>query len=350
MKRAGFAGLLLSIFAVFCLVGLLGNQLTFALTWEGRDLSRYGLYKGAGLPLSPGVFNSYGFPLGGKQLAEGIPANTLMPILLVNIYTADELLDGAGHKVPGDHNISVFTYFPRLVYFYPFQPKDGRFRFYTDFILPVTDQYVHGIHGGGVADITYAPLALAYAGLGTEAVPWSGFLEPAIIFPSGRYDPDRPFNLGANAYTFDLIWENYLNFPKLGPFGGPQIHTFLCYTNANANDNFVILSSRSMNQEISGKSRSSYETGDVLTLNVEATYPLSPNVHFGGKVGFIQQLHDDELDGKPIHGSREKAVSVGPVLSFAKGRFTAYLSSSIEIKAENRFKGVGNWVILTYVF
>jgi len=77
---------------------------------------------------------------------------------------------------------------------------------------------------------------------------------------------------------------------------------------------------------------------------------LSPNVHFGGKVGFIQQLHDDELDGKPIHGSREKAVSVGPVLSFSKGRFTAYLSSSIEIKAENRYKGVGNWVILTYVF
>jgi len=43
-------------------------------------------------------------------------------------------------------------------------------------------------------------------------------------------------------------------------------------------------------------------------------------------------------------------VSVGPVLSFSKGRFTAYLSSSIEIKAENRYKGVGNWVILTYVF
>lgn len=321
-----------------------------ALRWEGRDLSSYGLYKGAGLPLSPGVFSSYTFPLGGKQLAKGIPANTLMPILLVNIYTADELMDGAGHRVPGDHNISVFTYFPRLVYFFPFQPKDERFRFYTDFILPITDQYVPGIHGGGVADITYSPFSLAFAGLGTESVPWSGFLEPLIIFPSGRYDPDRLFNLGANAYTFDLIWENYLNFPKLGPFGGPQIHTFLCYTNADANDNFVILASRNLNQELTGKSRSSYETGDVLTLSVEATYPLSPEVHFGTKVGFIQQLHDDELDGKPIHGSREKAVSVGPVLSYARGRFAAYLSSSIEIKAENRFKGIGNWIILHYVF
>jgi len=149
MKTVGDSqAFFLSMFAGYCLVGLLGNPLAFALTWEGRDLSRYGLYKGAGLPLSPGVFNSYGFPLGGKQLAEGIPANTLMPILLVNIYTADELLDGAGHKVPGDHNISVFTYFPRLVYFYPFQPKDGRFRFYTDFILPASDQYVPGIMRG----------------------------------------------------------------------------------------------------------------------------------------------------------------------------------------------------------
>lgn len=201
-----------------------------------------------------------------------------------------------------------------------------------------------------MGDITFSPFSLAYSGLGTEFVPLSGFVVPLIIFPSGRYEPDRPFNLGANAYTFDLIWEAFLNFPKLSPFGGPQIHTFLCYTNADANDNFVLLSSRTMNQEVAGKSRSSYETGDVLTFNVEATYPLSPYVHFGTKVGFIQQIHDDDLDGKPIHGSKEKAVSVGPVLSFAKGRFTVYLSSSIEIKAENRYKGVGNWIILHYVF
>jgi len=368
MKKWFWGFLVVIVMGVFLVSTAVGG----GLNWKGVSLESYGLYKGGGLPLSPGIFNTYAFPNGGKQLVEGVPPNLVLGVGIVNIYSANKLYDSSGDRVSGTHEIDALTFFPRIVYYYPFQPNNPKIRLFTDFIVPISTIHANldlwsdlddstgavksywphgaGAGGGGVGDIVWAPVALQWAGYGSENVKFSGFIDPLIIFPTGDYKKENLFNLGSNVYTLDFIVEYYLNFPKLGNYGGLQFHNFLCYTISGKNKDFVLFANPGFNQLVTGKTKSTYDTGDVFTANFDLNYPVSKVLTVGLNLCYIQQVTDDKLDGEKISDSKEMSLALGPNLYYINGAFSISWRTSFEVKAENRFKGVNNWMLVTYVF
>jgi hypothetical protein len=357
--RARMAIVLLSLgllcFPSVCLGG--------GLDWRGHDLESFGLYKGAGLPLAPGIFNSYSFPNGGKQFPAGIPANTVVGIGLVNYYTANTLNDRKGDKVQGTHDLEALVVFPRAIYFLPWQPENGKFRLLTDLILPIATIHANvdlpepgggtypkgaGVGAGGVGDFTWGPIALLVAGIGNDWIQWSSFVDPLILFPTGEYDDNHAFNVGSNVYTFDLVWENWVNFPKIFNYGGLQLHNLFIYTYHSSNTDFKLPSPELV--AILGKTSSSYQNGQVILNNFNINVPVLEHLDIGLNLNYIQQITDDKMNGSSISNSKEQAFSLGPNIYFMKGPVSLSYRASFEVYTENRFEGMSNWFILSYTF
>ena len=334
------------------------------LKWRGQDLND--IYKGAQLPLGPAVFNSYSYPNGGKQIPASIPANTLIPMMLINYYTANTLKDNQGDSVHlvdnKDVSIDQTVLFPRLIWFLPWQPFNPHLRLDTDIILPIatvaasldrqTGKNLYGVGGGGVGDIIWGPIELFITSIdlfGNGDVLWSSYETPLISFPSGSYNPNDVFNVGSNVYSVNLISENWFNFPKLGPYGGPQFHPFFSYTHHTGNDHFSTAQLPASVQAQLGPT-TTYTTGDFAVLNLDAVYPVLEHLVAGVNCNFLWQISNDSMAGSSIVNSAQQAISIGPELDYMKGPVSFSYKASFEVRARNEFKGMNNWFVLTYTF
>ena len=285
-------------------------------------------------------------------------------MMLLNYYTANTLKDDSGNSVKlvdnKDIGIDQMVMFPRLLWVLPWQPSNPHLRLTTDIILPIVTvaaslnrQTGPEVGGGGVGDIQWAPLELVVADVdlfGNGDVLWSSYETTPISFPSGRYNSNDLFNVGSNSYSFNFIFENWFNFPKLGPHGGPQFHPFFAYTHHTSNDDFSTPAGLPANIQTQLGPTTSYTNGDFAVLNLSFVYPVLKHLSAGVNCNFLWQLTNDSMDGSSISHSKQRAISLGPELDYINGPVTFSYKASFEVQAHNEFQGMDNWFVLTYTF
>ncbi len=237
-------------------------------------------------------------------------------------YTADVLKDGAGHRINTDFDVDVKTIglayikmteaelFNASVGFgaiIPFMEIDG------DITVPTPGgPLALSSEDVALGDIQIMPLMLQW-----NAPPnWFVNASLQIQAPTGAYDVNETFNVGANHWAIaPILGVTYLSESGL---------------------------------EFSSRIELNFNTENPdtdYTSGIEYKHEFAVGKHFGSWTGgiggyFYQQLSDDE-GPNVVDGNRGRVLAVGPAVSFFQpGLPLVSLHAYKEFGAENRAEGV----------
>lgn len=267
---------------------------------------------------------------GGSQYpdgAEGFMAGAVPPpgtyfINYLTHYTAGRLNNNDGKQIPIDFRLNATAEVPRLLYVSNVQILGGNWG--AHILVPLVNlRYeVAGMSGHqfGLGDITINPFILSWH--------WPNFHLASgldIILPTGRYDRNRPVNIGANYWGIEpLVAGTYLSD------GGFEVSAKLMYTfNTKNND-------------------TSYRSGQAFHMDYMVAQRFGNwTAGLGGY--WFQQTTDDDLRGVDI-GNRGMAFSVGPAVKYDVAGISLIGKWQHEFVSRNRPQGDKLWVKLIMAF
>lgn len=265
---------------------------------------------------------------------EGIRAATVPPPggsgfygkLYNAYYSAGELRDNQGKKVPGNFDVDVFVQAYRFIYSSDIEVLGGNLLF--DILIPVmyTDISLSGAFSdsrGGLGDIFVEPVFIGWHG-----DRWDALAAFGVYVPTGRFDANRPASPGSGfwTYLFSLGGTVYFDQEKtwsLSALARYQIHTKQDETDITSGDHF------------------SFEWGLGKNIN-GLDLGLAGYCHW--------QVSDDKGPGST--DERERAFAAGPEIAYTFDSIGLSLNLRSLWEFENKNKSQGNITVLnlTYAF
>ena len=239
---------------------------------------------------------------------------------------ADRLADATGAAAPGSNHqrIASFVVHPILVA----NARIAGAHPGVELLLPVSrvdNQFAAGGSGvrTGLGDITVAPfLQWSRAAPGPGAV--SARLAVQVVAPIGDHAPGRPVNIGQ---------------------GGWQLSPYLAVTwrtseRWEVSGRAIYDRSGSATSQMTGAAPIRLRPGDLIAVNLSASYALSDTWRLGiGGYG-LRQLSLSRSAGASIPNSRQRIYALGPVARWHAGNVTLIPAAFAEFGARNRPQGV----------
>jgi hypothetical protein len=309
-----------------------GSALAGPLTYNGINLDAMGLHKSSALPGEPGAgLLGLTFNTGGVQAPPRFPANAILFFAIESAQWASSSYDAEGHKIHGAGGVAANAELLRFVYIYPdaLQPNNPHLMLASDLVIPVMvnvhanigDNSGIGAGGSGIGDIIWTPIALATMGYNSPSFTFFNLYDPLIEFPVGPYSRNKIFNVGNNEYTFAFLTNPVITFPKLNNL---FFQSQLQYTHTLVgNNDFRLGGSPQLTAELSGTPTATYATGDLLTINSDLIFPITPKLNMGPTFSWMDQLTNDRWNNKTVKNSGIFALAAGVTMQY---RVTPFLA------------------------
>jgi hypothetical protein len=236
-----------------------------------------------------------------------------------NYYTADELRDGSGNRVPLNFKLEAFANVTRVVHVTGKTFLGASYA--TQILVPLVDLSVDvgGQHQSrsGLGDITVTP-----AVLGWHRGNWHTVLATDIFLPTGRYDRQALANPGRNYYTIEPV----LAVSYLQPKGWDISAKFMYDINLENND-------------------TDYRSGREFHVDFGVGHNIG-NWTVGLNGYFYKQVSDDVIDSRRVgsDGNRGRVYALGPVVKYQAGKLQTYVAWQREFSVENRSAGDKLWL------
>lgn len=153
-------------------------------------------------------------------------------------------------------------------------------------------------NGTGLGDILVGPFIQWDPVMGEKGPVFMHRIELQMLLPTGKYDSDKELNPGSNFFSFNPYWSGTL-------FITPKLTSSLRFHylwNAENDD---------PNRGFSGADET--QAGQAIHANFAVDYEVVTGRLRAGLNGyFFRQLHDTEVDGREVPGSRERVAAFGP--------------------------------------
>ena len=266
--------------------------------------------------------------LGGNEdfMAGALPGPGFYPIFYAFYYTADELMDGNGDKVPVDFDLDVTGTAFRFIYVSDMTLFGASVAWHT--IIPVVNSDVEIVPAGvdasttGLGDIVVSPMILGWHL--SKNFHLIGAMD--VWLPVGEYDVDDAASIGRNYWT-------------VAPIIAP---TYISNTGFEISAKLQYL----INFE---NSDTDYTTGHEFICDYTVGQHLG-NWMFGLNGMLYLQATDDELSGNDISDSKGKAFSIGPAIQYNYKNMFFNAKVQFDTNVENRPKGEKFWFKFMYAF
>jgi hypothetical protein len=194
----------------------------------------------------------------------------------------------------------------------------------TEIVL--TGAYVdtggHGI-GQGPGDFTFAPIILQWPKHTLFGMPIYQRVVFDIDAPVGRYSPDRPVNIGNNAWDIHPYYAVTL-YPAKHFETSWRIHYLWDGTN---------------HAPPLGENASTTQAGQAIHFNATASYEIVKNVYVGANGYYLKQITDARANGIALPNSREQIGGIGPGAVVIRGKWFFFVNAYHEVGAENLSEG-----------
>ncbi|WP_319575959.1 transporter [uncultured Desulfobacter sp.] len=265
--------------------------------------------------------------LGGNEdfMAGALPGPGFYPIVYAFHYTADELMDGNGDKVPVDFDLDVTGTAFRFIYVSDMTLFGASVAWHT--IIPVVNSDVEIVPAGvdasttGLGDIVVSPMILGWHL--SKNFHLIGAMD--VWLPVGEYDVDDAASIGRNYWT-------------VAPIIAP---TYISNTGFEISAKLQYL----INFE---NSDTDYTTGHEFICDYTVGQHLG-NWMFGLNGMLYLQATDDEDSGGDI-GNKGKAFSIGPAIQYNYKNMFFNAKVQFDTNVENRPKGEKFWFKFMYAF
>ncbi len=255
---------------------------------------------------------------------EGTPGTLLELIAFGSV--ANRLATAAGGAAPGSNHQRIASFIVHPIFVAEATVAGAHPG--IEVLVPVSrvdNQFAAGGSGVhiGLGDTTVAPfLQWSRSDPGPGAI--SARLAVQVVAPSGDHAPTRPVNTGQ---------------------GGWQVSPYLAVT-WRASDRWEVSGraiydwSGSATSRMAGAAPIHVRPGDLLAVNLSASYALSDAWRLGiGGYG-LQQLSLSRSAGTSLPGSRQRIYALGPVARWHVMNATLIPAAFIEFGARNRPQGV----------
>jgi hypothetical protein len=264
------------------------------------------------------------YPLGAENYMTGaLPPPGMYGMVFVNHYSADELKDNDGNRVPIGFDVNATAVAPRFVWVPGNKLFGGDFVFHA--ILPLVDLNVEVAGASqkktGVGDMTFG------IGSGYHLSPNLHMIPGVDVFaPTGRYDKNDLANIGRNYWGIQPL----LNVTYVDPaaFNGDIKLMYTFNTKNNDTD---------------------YRSGQEFFFDYDAGWGLGNGWVIGAGGYAYWQTTEDKLNGQTVPNNKGRAIAIGPSIKYdsAKGWFvTAKWQKETDVR--NRAEGDAYWVKLVF--
>jgi len=266
--------------------------------------------------------------LGGNEdfMAGALPGPGFYPIVYAFHYTADELMDGNGDKVPVDFDLDVTGTAFRFIYVSDMTLFGASVAWHT--IIPVVNSDVEIVPAGvdasttGLGDIVVSPMILGWHL--SKNFHLIGAMD--VWLPVGEYDVDDAASIGRNYWTVaPIIAPTYIS--NTGFEISAKLQYLINFKNSDTD----------------------YTTGHEFICDYTVGQHLG-NWMFGLNGMLYLQATDDELSGNDISDSKGKAFSIGPAIQYNYKNMFFNAKVQFDTNVENRPKGEKYWFKFMYAF
>jgi len=244
--------------------------------------------------------------------------------------------DASGHALPGRHGQSSLSFTLHPAYVTGLDLLGGHPG--LEFLFPFASvrQDVAGapaLSGAGVGDMTIAPFVQWSDGrlLGR---PLSLRLAMQVVAPTGSYSPDRPINMGQNAWQVSPYLAFTWRASQRWEVSGRAIYDW-----SGRNDRPALAPAASTSQ-----------AGDQFTTNLSASYAVADDWRLGVAGYAYRQLRDARFDGQGLRGSIQQDFGLGPGLWWGRGHTSVIATAYGEFETRNRPQGVNAVLRLLQTF
>ena len=259
-------------------------------------------------------------------MSGALPGPGFYPIVYAFHYSADELMDGNGDKVPGDFDLDVTGTAFRFIYVSDMTLFGASVGWHA--IIPVVDSQVEI----GAANIDDATTGLGDIEVSALVLGWHlnknfhviGSLD--VWLPVGEYDADDAASIGRNYWTVAPI----------------AVVTYL-------SDSGFELSAKLQYLINFENSDTDYTTGQEFICDYTVGQHIG-NWMFGLNGMLYLQATDDELSGSDVSDSKGKALSIGPAIQYNYKNMFFNAKVQFDTNVENRAKGEKYWFKFMYAF
>lgn len=184
-------------------------------------------------------------------------------------------------------------------------------------------------HDGGLGDVYFG------AGLAWHTPVWHWLTVLDVITPTGSYDPNKPINVGNNAFVIEPV------VAVTGLFkNGMEVSAKLMYSYHTKNTDYVE----------AGSGLRGYQAGQALHMDYMANYALTKELKLGVTGWLWQGLENDAIGGQKRDNTRDFELSMGPAARYQNGKFGLVGKYVMPIYTENRIEARQLWIDLVYSF
>lgn len=286
---------------------------------------------GIGLHLCVGFVWAADIPLppvnlGDTSFEDGIAFPGWLVEETMGYYHAGQFNDHQGNKISGSNKATTQSATTHVAYLSKLRLLGG---FYgAEFLLPLADVDLDTSFGPnererGVGDLIVSPFILQWTDHKLFGMPYFHRFVCAVTLPTGKYDRDRPVNIGNNMVSINP----YYAFTIM-PSDKIEVSARLHYLwNSENDDPFV------------GLGAGTIQPGQAVHANFAVSYELVKGLRLGIDGYALQQITEDKVDGSSLTKSEERVFGIGPGIKWSGKGVSLYLNSYFETGAENRSEG-----------
>jgi hypothetical protein len=260
---------------------------------------------------------------------------------ITEFYHAGQFNGPDGTEVPGHNELTTASAISHLAYFTHYKLLGGYIG--AEFLVPLVDANLDTTfappgHEQGVGDLIIAPVMLQWNNLKLFGKPFFQRIDPDVVVPTGKYNPDRALNIGNNIVSVNPYYA-FTIFPSEKLEFSARLH----YLWNSQNDD-----------PYEGLHASSVQPGQAFHGNIAGSYEVSDRLRVGVSGYTLQQFTDDKINGDAIAGSEERVFGIGPGVAYNQDnhqdKWWLTLNSYFETGAENRPQGIGIVLRFSLVF
>jgi hypothetical protein len=177
--------------------------------------------------------------------------------------------------------------------------------------------------GQGVGAFVFAPIILQWPKHTLFGMPIYQRAVFDVYTPLGRYSPDRPVNIGNNAWALNPYYAVTL-YPAKRFETSWRVHYLWNATNhappVDAGDNTT-------------------QAGQAIHFNATASYEIMKGLYVGANGYYLKQITDAHVNGIDVPNSRQQIGGIGPGAVYNRGKWFYWVDSYHELGAKNMSEG-----------
>lgn len=275
--------------------------------------------------------------LGDTSFEDGIAFPGWLVEETIGYYYAGQFNSHQGDRIPGSNKLTIMSATTHVAFLSQLRLFGG---FYgAEILLPLADVDAETSFGPkernqGVGDLIVSPFILQWTDKKLFGMPYFHRFVLAVTLPTGKYDRNRPVNIGNNMVSINP----YYAFTIM-PTDRIELSARLHYLwNSEKDEPFV------------GSGAGTTQPGQAVHANYAASYEVIKGVRIGVNGYVLQQLTEDRVDGQSQANSKERVFGIGPGMKLSGKVVSLYLNSYFETGAENRPEGTKVVFRLSKVF